>query len=143
MDIQNPVSDSLRIDYSRTMAYTGPEVPKLTFGQRLKRGLAKFGSFLGSFAGIVAPLFGPWGAIAGAASYGLRSVSNRSLYKSTSKDNYDMATQAQNSMITVPGFMDGPQTTAGGFVAPSHLAPSIEDVVIQSESTKQNMMRSL
>lgn len=142
MEIQGS-NDLIRIDYSRVNEYTGPEVEKKSFWQKLKHGFAKFGSFMGGMAGMVGPLFGPWGAVLGAAGYGLNTVSNRSLDKTRQKEEFDLANQSQASSTILPGFMDEPEDSVSGFVAPSHLAPDIQDTVMRSQDTQQSMIHSL
>ena len=90
MDIQGP-SDSLRVDYSRVNQYVGSELEKPSFWQSVKKGFAKFGSFLGTATGVVGPLFGPLGMIAAAAGYGVKNVSNRALEKMANREQFNHA----------------------------------------------------
>ena len=142
MDIQGP-SDSLRVDYSRVNQYVGSELEKPSFWQSVKKGFAKFGSFLGTATGVVGPLFGPLGMIAAAAGYGVKNVSNRALEKMTNREQFDLANQPTVYSVSLPGFMEEPTDSVGSFVAPSYLEPSIEDVIIQSQGTQQDMMHSI
>lgn len=142
--VDTQVSDRLRIDYSRVNQYTGPESEKPSFWNRIKKGLATFGSFAGTMTQFLGPMFGPFGIIAGAAGYGVRNVSNRALGTITSREQFERANQPQSSTVTLPGFMDGSNAVAaGGFVAPSHLEDSITGTVILREDTNQELMHSL
>ena len=143
MDIQTSPSQ-LRVDYSRVNQYIGPEIVKPTFWQRFKMGLAKFGAFVGAIGQSVLPVFGPLGAVLGAASYGVRNVSAYSLQKQTARQQYDLSAQPYVGYAVLEGLMDGSGTAAQdptAFIAPSHFENDISGVVLQSEATKQNMMR--
>lgn len=144
MNIDPHSTDRVRIDYSRVSEYLGPVVEKPSFWDRIKKGLATMGSFAGTMAQFVGPLFGPFGILAGAAGYGVKNVSNRALWTISSREQYDLATSAQPGTVATPGFMDGQASLDSmPFVAPSYLTPQIEDVVIQNEASKQTMMHSL
>lgn len=144
MDVRTGQNQSqLRIDYSRVNQYVGPEPVKLSFWDKLKRGFAKFGSVLGSVGQVVAPLFGPLGVIGGAASYGVRNVSDRALQKMSAREQFDLSTQSQPTQVEIPGFMEESAVPDGGFVAPSYLEDPIMDTIQLDQAAKQGMIQGL
>ena len=139
--LQNVTPANLRVDYSTADRYLRPEPPKLTFWQKLGRGLAKVGSFVLPVAAAVGPFFGPLGLVGGAAAYGLNRFSNDQLYKAQVKDQIAMANQPVPQQITMPGLFESAAITVGDkateFIAPTEMTPSIEDVVIQRDASQK------
>ncbi|MBI4412430.1 MAG: hypothetical protein HY541_08105 [Deltaproteobacteria bacterium] len=140
-NLQNVTPANLRVDYSASTRWLGPEAPKLTFWQKLGRGLAKVGSYVLPVAAAVAPFFGPLGLVGGAAAYGLNRFSNDQLYKAQVKDQIAMANQPVPQQITMPGLFESSAITVGDqateFIAPTEMNPGIEDVVIQRDASQK------
>ena len=98
--IQNVGSPNLRIDAGTADAYTRVEPPKLTFMQKLGRGLAKTMGFLGPIGAAVAGVtLGPLGLPVAAGLYGLTKFSQDKLYQANIKDQIAMSSQQQPQSI--------------------------------------------
>jgi hypothetical protein len=143
--IQNVGSPNLRIDAGTADAYTRVEPPKLTFMQKLGRGLAKTMGFLGPIgAAVSAVTLGPLGLPVAAGLYGLTKFSQDKLYQANIKDEIAMSSaqqQQQSQTIGFPGLFDTSPVSAGEqvteFIAPKSLEPQISDVVVDRNSAQQ------
>lgn len=141
--VQNVNQGMVRIDYSRADKYLYPEPPKLTFWQKLGRGLGKFVSFAGPIgAAVSAVTLGPLGIPVAAGLFGLTQASRDQLYRSQMKDQVALANQPQPGSLPVilPGLFEMPHQAgamATDFMAPAPLVPSISDVVIDRNSAQQ------
>ena len=136
----------VRIDYSRWDKYIYPEPPKLTFWQKLGRGLGKFMSFAGPVGAAVSAIALPGiGLPIAAGLYGLTQVSRDQLYRAQVKDQIGQANQPQPTNVTLPGLFEMPNhagALATDFIAPAPLVPSINDVVIDRNSAQQEEINS-
>lgn len=141
-NITNMNPSMVRVDYSRADRYIYPEPPKLTFWQKLGRGLGKFMSFAGPIGAAVTAIALPGiGLPIAAGLYGLGRFSQDQLYKANVKDQIAAASQPQPVNISLPGLFEVAPLQAGDaateFIAPSSLEPRISDVVIERNAAQQ------
>lgn len=144
-NIQNITPANVRIDYTTSGAYIGPEAPKHTFFQKLGRGLAKFMNFAGPIgAAVSAVALGPIGIPVAAGLYGLTKFSQDKLYQAQIKDEIDMASQSQQNTIVYPGLFETQTLSAGEqvteFIAPNSFQADISQVIIQRDAAQQEAL---
>lgn len=140
--IQNMSPTKMRLDYSRADRYVYPEPPKLSFWQKLGRGMGKFMTFAGPVGAAVTAIALPGiGLPIAAGLYGLGRLSQDQLYKAQMKDQIAMANQPQVTSITLPGLFERGPLDAGAqatdFMIQSSLEPQAQDVVIQRNAAQQ------
>lgn len=138
---QNIAAANLRIDFTRSDKYIYPEPPKLSFWQKLGRGVAQGMSFLGPIGAAVSAVALPGiGLPIAAGLFGLTKLSQDSLYRSNVKDQIAMQSQQQPGAIALPGLFDTTPQAAGEsateFMAPQSMAPNITDVIINRDAAR-------
>lgn len=141
-NIPNNIPANLRVDYSRADQYIRPEPPKLTFWQKLGRGVGKFMSFAGPIGAAAAAIALPGiGLPIAAGLYGLTRVSQDQLYKAQVKDQIAQSAQAQPTSISMPGLFETggfqPGQVSTDFMAPERLEPAIGNMVIDRNAAHQ------
>lgn len=138
---QNITNTRLRVTYSRADQYIYPDPPKLTFWQKLTRGIGKVFSFAAAPAAVAASvlLTPALGIPLGAGIYGLGKVTEDQLYKSSVRDQIKMAAQ-QPTQIYTPGLFETNQLAEGDmltdFIAPRSMEPNISQVIINRQNTE-------
>lgn len=138
----------VRIDYSRADKYLYPEPRKLTFWQKLGRGLGKFVSFAGPIgAAVSAVTLGPLGIPVAAGLFGLTQASRDQLYRSQMKDQVALANQPQPGSLPVilPGLFEMPHQAGAmvtDFMVPPSMVPSVNDVVVDRNAAQQAEINS-
>lgn len=138
---QNMANTRLRVSYARADQYIYPDPPKLTFWQKLTRGIGKAFSFAAAPAAVAASLLltPALGIPLGAGIYGLGKITEDQLYKSSVRDQIKMAAQ-QPTQIYTPGLFetnllaDGDMLT--DFIAPRSMEPNISQVIINRQNTE-------
>lgn len=145
-DFQNINSGMVRIDYSRADRYVYPAPPKLTFMQKLGRGLGRFMSFAGPIGAAVTAIALPGiGLPIAAGIYGLGNVAQHETNKAYAKDAAALAAQPQPGPLSLPGLFQ-PSADAGGlatdFIAPSSLQPDISNVIINRNSAQESELQN-
>lgn len=146
--IQNLPPAMLRVDYARADQYIYPDAPKLSFMQKLGRGLGKFISFAGPIGAAVSAIALPGIGIPIAAGlYGLTKVSQDQLAKSQIRDQIKMSGQPQPVNIQLPGlFEQGPMQAgqaATDFIAPRSMEPEIGRVVVNRNQSLQSELNKI
>jgi hypothetical protein len=142
---QNTPPARLRVDYSTADTYLRPQPPKLTFFQKLGRGLLGGLSFLTKIGGPVASLALPGiGLPIAAGAYGISRLSDDLLAKARLKDQIAMASQPQPTSMQFPGLFDTSPLKAGDaatdFIAPKSLEPQIGNVLINRNRAQEDQM---
>lgn len=140
--IQNMVQPKLRVDYGRADQYVRPEVPKLSFGQKLGRFFAKGVSVLGPIGAAVTAVALPGiGLPIAAGLFGASRFAQDSLYRAQIRDQVRMQSVAPPQQVSMPGLFEVAPLNAGAaatdFIAPSSLEPTISDVVINRNAAHQ------
>ncbi len=146
--IQNIPPAMLRVDYGRADKYIYPEAPKLSFMQKLGRGLGKFMSFAGPIGAAVSAIALPGIGIPIAAGlYGLTRLSQDQLAKSQMRDQIKMQGQPQPVNIQLPGLFDKGPMQAGevatDFIAPRSMDPEIGQVILQRNQSHQSELNKI
>ncbi|MBX7149081.1 hypothetical protein K1X76_08335 [bacterium] len=134
----------LRMDYSRADKYVYPEPPKLTFWQKLGRGVGKFMSWAGPIGAAVTAVALPGvGLPLAAGIYGLSRYSQDKVAQSYQKDQIAMANQPMPQNITMPGLFASTPPSAGSittdFIAPRSFDANISDVIMNRNETEVQM----
>jgi len=139
----------LRIDVSRVNNYLGPEIPKLTAGQKFGRFLGKAVSFLAPVAGsVLSCIFPGAGTLIGSLAYGAGKVAGDAVNKSYMKENIAIQNSAQqmaNMPITMPGLFENnsqQMQSAQTFSAPQQFLPQINSTMYNRESSRMNALGS-
>lgn len=145
-----PRESKLRVDYSRADQYIYPEAPKLSFFQKLGRGVLKGLSFLGPIGGAIGGMFAPAGIGIPVAmgGYGVGKLSSDLLANSNRKiamQNADYYANMPKGMV-MSGLFEAQQTEgemATSFIAPPELHPQISDVIIKRNNTQLEYMHQM
>ncbi len=139
----------LRIDVSRVNSYIGPEVQKLTAGQKFGRFMGKAVSFLAPVAGsVLSVMFPGAGTLIGSLAYGAGKVAGDAVNKSYMKENIAVQNSAQqmaNMPITMPGLFENnsqPMQSVQNFNAPGQFLPQINSTMNNRESSRMNALGS-
>jgi hypothetical protein len=139
----------LRIDTSRVNAYLGPEIPKLSFGQKFGRALGKFASWALPVAGsVMSVMFPGAGALAGSLCYGGAKVAGDMVQKSYMKENIaiqNSANEMANSPVTLPGLFEGEQQNMRNmqtFQAPQQFQPQINTTIMNREYSRMGAVNT-
>jgi len=139
-EIQNVTPGRLRIDYGRADKYIYPEPPKLTFWQKLGRGLGRALSVAGPIGAAVTAVALPGiGLPIAAGIYGLSNVAADQTNRALINDQIKASAQPQPTNVGLPGLFDTAQSPGLGatdFIAPSHLEPQIGDVMVNREMSR-------
>ena len=145
-DFQNVNSGMVRIDYSNVAKYAYPEPPKLTFWQKLGRGVGRFVSWAGPIGAAVTAIALPGiGLPIAAGIYGLSGVASHEINKAYAKDSVAQAAQAKPGPLSLPGFFQ-PSMDAGSaatdFIAPSSMQPDISNVIINRNNAQETELQN-
>lgn len=139
-DLKSLTTSMLRIDTSRTSEYLYADKPKLSFFQKLGRGIGKAVSFLGPIGAAVTAIAVPGVGIPIAAGiYGMSKiagdVTNNALAKDASKMS-EYNAQMANSQVTLPGLFEGQSANemTTDFIAPSQYGPGISQALINRQA---------
>lgn len=137
----------LRIDTSRSTEYVY-EKPKLSFFQKLGRGIGKALSFLGPIGAAVTAVAVPgFGIPLAAGIYGASKIAGDVTANALAKDsaraqalNQDVA----NMQITMPGLFDEASAAdiKTDFIAPSEFNAGITSTIVNRETMRSDMTNS-
>lgn len=143
-NIQNMTPPNLRLDYTTSNAYVGPEPIHRTFLQKLGRGLLKAANFVLPPAGAVLGILGgPIGLPLAFGCFGASKLTQDKIAQLQTKDQIEINSQAKPAGVQFPGLFETAAIPAGQqateFIAPTSMQPTINEVVINRESTRQEM----
>lgn len=146
-DFQNVNPGMVRIDYSRADKYVYPEPPKLTFWQKLGRGLGRAVSFAGPIGAMVSAVtLGPLGIPVAAGLFGLSNLARDETTKAYAKDSVaQAAAQPKPGPLMMPGLFQNSfdaGAAATDFIAPTPLQPDISRTIIQRNDAQLAELQS-
>lgn len=138
-------SGMIRIDTSRMNEYLRPDKPKLSFFQKLGRGIGKAFSFLGPIGAAVSAIAIPGAGIPIAAGlYGLSNVSGRLTAQAEAKDAAranQAYSEASKKPVMLPGLFEQASQAQiqTDFMVPSSLQSQTQAVIGNREASSHNM----
>jgi hypothetical protein len=141
-DLKSLTSSMLRIDTSRTSEYLYADKPKLSFFQKLGRGIGKAASFLGPIGAAVTAIAVPgFGIPLAAGIYGLSQVAGDMTNNALAKDASKMSeynSQMANAQVSLPGLFEGQSANeiTTDFIAPSQYGPGIQQALINRQAAQ-------